>query len=122
MSLPYKAGSIPRAKKLRKNATPQENHLWYDFLKSYPVRFQRQKSIGKYIVDFYCHAAKLVIEIDGSQHFTEQGSAQDEERTQFLSSYGLFVLRFSNHDINTQFQAVCEQIDLTVRERTENNG
>ena len=75
MSLPYKNKLIPRAKELRKNATRQENHLWYDFLRSYPVRFQRQKTIGSFIVDFYCHAAKLVIELDGSQHYTDQGVA-----------------------------------------------
>ena len=119
MSLPYKSGLIPRAKNLRKNATPQENHLWYDYSKSYPVRFQRQKAIGDFIVDFYCHAAKLVVEIDGSQHYTESGVAQDKERTQALSEYDLFVLRFSNYDINTQFNGVCEQIDLTVRERMQ---
>lgn len=121
MSLPYKSGLISRAKELRKNATPQENHLWYDFLKRYPVRFQRQKSIGECVVDFYCHAARLVVEVDGSQHFEEKGAAYDEKRTQFLSSYGLFVLRFSNYDSNTQFDGVCEQIDMTVRERMQND-
>ena len=117
MSLPYKAKLIPRAKELRKNATPQENHLWYDFLRSYPVRFQRQKTIGSFIADFYCHAAKLVIEIDGSQHYEPQGQAYDEERTVILEQYGLEVLRFSNRDINTDFRAVCEQIDNTVKRR-----
>ena len=116
MSLPYKSELIPRAKELRKNATPQENHLWYDFLRSYPVRFQRQKTISGFIVDFYCHAAKLVIEVDGSQHYTEDGEAYDEERTQILSGYGLRVLRFSNYEINTAFAPVCEAIHQAVQE------
>ena len=116
MSLPYKSELIPRAKELRKNATPQENHLWYDFLKSYPVRFQRHKTINSFIVDFYCHAAKLVIEVDGSQHYTEDGEAYDDERTQILSSYDLRVLRFSNYEINTAFASVCEAIHQAVQE------
>ncbi|MBQ5969752.1 MAG: endonuclease domain-containing protein [Clostridia bacterium] len=114
MSLPYKSELIPRAKELRKLATPQENHLWYDFLRTYPVRFQRQKAIDGFIVDFYCHAAKLVIEIDGSQHYSEQGMAYDTERSQVLSRYNLTVLRFSNYEINTAFSAVCDQIHFTV--------
>ena len=122
MSLPYESKLISRAKELRKNATPQENHLWYDFLKSYPVRFQRQKAISCFIVDFYCHAAKLVIEIDGSQHYTEKGSAHDNARTNALSDYGLLVLRYSNYEINTRFDGVCEQIDLTVRERMKDDS
>ena len=117
MSLPYKSEMIPRAKQLRKEATPQERHLWYDFLSKYPVRFQRQKTIESFIVDFYCHMAKLVIEIDGSQHYEPQGMTYDEERTAILSKYGLEVLRFSNREINTDFRAVCERIDYTVKER-----
>ena len=117
MSLPYQGKLIDRAKELRKNATKQENHLWYDFLRSYPVRFQRQKTIDSFIVDFYCHAAKLVIELDGSQHYEEQGKAYDAERTAILESYGLTVLRFSNHDVDAHFDAVCEQIDHVIQGR-----
>jgi very-short-patch-repair endonuclease len=117
MSLPYKTDLIPQAKRLRKNATPQENQLWYQFLRDYPIRFQRQKTINSFIVDFYCHAAKLVIEIDGSQHFEPQGMAYDVERTAVLSQYGLEVLRFSNRDINLHFKSVCEQIHLIVQKR-----
>ncbi len=119
MSLPYKSNLIPRAKELRKHATPQENHLWYDFLRSYPVRFQRQKAIDSFIADFYCHAAKLVVEIDGSQHYEPEGQAYDEARTAVLQKYGLEVLRFSNRDINTDFDAVCERIDDIVKARTK---
>lgn len=92
MSLPYRHNLIPRAKELRKGATRQENHLWYDFLRTYPVRFQRQKTIQNFIVDFYCHRARLVIELDGSQHYTEQGQACDRERDAILSGLGLKVL------------------------------
>lgn len=117
MSLPYKKVLIPRAKELRKNATRQENHLWYDFLRSYPIRFQRQKAIGGFIADFYCHAAKMVIEIDGSQHTTEQGMTHDKERTAALEKCGLKVIRFSNLDVDKNFTAVCETIDKEVQDR-----
>ena len=117
MSLNYSGDLILRAKELRKTATPQERHLWYDFLSRYPVRFQRQKTVGRYIVDFYCHRARLVVELDGSQHYEEQGIARDAERTTYLMQQGLFVLRFSNAEVNREFYAVCEQIDRTVKER-----
>lgn len=117
MSLPYKRKLIEAARALRKNATKQENHLWYDFLRTYPIRFQRQKAINGFIADFYSHAAKLVIEIDGSQHFDEQGLAYDAERTTVLESYGLMVLRFSNYEIDCNFKSVCEEIDLVVNDR-----
>ena len=115
MSLPYKRQLIPRAKELRKNSTKEEKHLWYDFFCFYPVSFQRQKTIGGFIADFYCHAAKLVIEIDGSQHYAEQGLAYDKERTAILQQYGLTVIRFSNHEINTQFSEVCNAIDYEIQ-------
>ena len=119
MSLPYKKHLIPRAKELRKNATKQENHLWYDFLRSYPIRFQRQKVIGGFIADFYCHKAKIIIELDGSQHYSEQGAAYDTERTQILSGYGIYVLRFSNLEIDRHFQEVCAAIHQCVSRRME---
>ena len=89
MSLRYFGELVPYAKKLRKEATPQERHLWYDFLSSYPIRFQRQKTVGRYIVDFYCHRARLAIELDGSQHYQEHGLISDAERTAFLNRRGL---------------------------------
>ena len=119
MSLPYKGELIPRAKELRKSATKQENHLWYDYLRTYPVRFQRQKTISGFIADFYCHSAKLVIELDGSQHYSEQGQAYDLERSAVLAEYGLFVLRFSNSDIDRRFDAVCQAIHRCVQKRIE---
>ena len=84
MPLKYNGDNIRLAKNLRKNATPQENHLWYDFLSKYSVRFQRQKDIDNFIADFYCHRAKLIIEIDGSQHYTPQGRKKDDFRTEIL--------------------------------------
>ena len=119
MSLPYEHKLIKRAKQLRKETTKQENHLWYDFLKNYPLRFQRQKSIGNYIVDFYCHQAKLVIELDGSQHYEPDAVRYDEERTRFLEMQGLHVLRILNMDVDRNFEGVCLLIDRTVGERCD---
>ena len=93
MSLPYQGKLIPRAKELRKDATKQENHLWYDFLRGYPMRFQRQKTIDGFIADFYCHVARLVVEVDGSQHYDEQGLAYDKERSAIFAEYGVKVIR-----------------------------
>ena len=115
MSLDYNKSNIVLAKNLRKNATKQENHLWYDFLSKYEIRFQRQKAIDNFIADFYCHQAKLIIEIDGSQHYTEAGIQKDEFRTEILETYGLKVVRFTNHQINTNFRGVCDYIDYIVR-------
>lgn len=122
MSLTYNKKNIALAKALRKHATTQENHLWYDFLSKYPVRFQRQKAIGDFIADFYCHKAKLVIEIDGSQHYTETGKQKDEFRTEVLEGYDLKVIRFANSQINTCFQAVCQYIHMTVQASLSEGG
>ena len=115
MSLDYNEKNITLAKNLRKNATPQENHLWYDFLSQYEVRFQCQKVIDNFIADFYCHKAKLIIEIDGSQHYTEKGRQKDEFRTEILEAYDLKVTRFTNQQIQTNFKEVCEYIDAVVK-------
>ena len=115
MSLDYNDRNITLAKTLRKNATPQENHLWYDFLSGYSVRFQRQKAIDQFIADFFCHKAKPMIEIDGSQHYTEQGIQSDRFRTERLEEYDLTVIRFTNRQIDTNFRGVCEYIDSVVQ-------
>ena len=115
MSLDYNKSNITLAKNLRKNATPQENHLWYDFLSTYEIRFQRQKAIDNFIADFYCHEAKLIIEIDGSQHYSEEGMRKDEFRTEILEGYDLKIIRFTNYQVNTKFRRVCEYIDLVVK-------
>ena len=106
----------PVAKKLRKNMTKEERRLWYDFLRGYPVRFLRQKVIGDYVVDFYCASAKLVVELDGSQHYEADGAAKDKVRTEFLQTFDLRVLRFGNHDVLQNFEGVCTAIDKTVQE------
>ena len=106
------------SQQLRKNATPEENTLWYQYLRDYPIRFRRQFVFGHYIVDFYCARAKLVLELDGSQHYDASEMEKDAQRTQYLESLGLKVLRFTNLDVRRRFQDVCEVIHLTVQERT----
>ena len=108
---------VSHAKVLRKNMTKEERHLWYDFLRDYDVKFLRQKVMGKYIVDFYCAKAKLVIELDGSQHYESHGLEKDEERTKYLKQYGVEVMRIPNNAVNENFDGVCEYIDKTVKER-----
>ena len=119
MSLPRNNDLLKHARHLRKEMTKEERHLWYDYLKNCPVQFRRQKQFGYYIVDFYCASAKLVIEVDGSQHYEPQGKAYDEERSAFLSALDLAVLRFSNRDIDRDFRGVCEQIDNAIQYRLQ---
>ena len=114
----YNHPNIQSAKKLRKEMTPWERKLWYCFLKNYPIRFQRQKCIDKFIVDFYAFQGKLVIELDGSGHYDPAKINEDIKRTKILESYGLKVIRFSNTDIDKNFYEVCTVIDREVRKRT----
>ena len=100
----------PYAQKLRREMTDEEKHLWYDFLRSLPLTVNRQKVIGPYIVDFYIATAKLVIELDGSQHFEKEAVAADRKRDQYMNKLGLRVLRFTNLDISRNFRGVCEEI------------
>ncbi|MBQ8768687.1 MAG: endonuclease domain-containing protein [Oscillospiraceae bacterium] len=116
MQRKYNRQLIPFAKQLRKEMTKEERHLWYDFLRTYPVRFNRQKVFGKYILDFYCAEAKLVIELDGSQHYEDGNLEKDAERTAFLKEYDLAVIRIPNNDISKNFRGVCEYIDAAVRQ------
>jgi len=104
------------ARTLRKNMTKEERHLWYDFLKSYPVRFLRQKIIDNYIVDFYCHGARLIIELDGSQHYEEKGLLKDKVRTERIEKRNLTVIRIPNNEVNKNFGGVCQYIDNAVKE------
>jgi len=107
---------VPLAKRLRKEMTKEERHLWYDYLRAYPVRFLRQKILGRYIVDFYCPEAKLIVELDGAQHYEGENVKYDEQRTAFLEGYGLKVLRIPNNEVNRNFCGVCEYIDAAVRQ------
>ena len=122
MSLPYNKNNIELAKNLRKDSTPQENHLWYDFLSKHKIRFQRQKAIDNFIADFYCHRAKLVIEIDGTQHYWSQIASQDDFRTEILEGYNLTVIRFSNTQIDRNFEGVCQYIDTILASLVEGGG
>ena len=96
--------------------TKEERHLWYDFLKSYPVRFLRQKVIDNYIVDFYCHSDRLIIELDGSHHYEEKGLVKDEIRTERIEQRNLTVIRIPNNEVNRTFEGVCQYIDIAVKE------
>ena len=104
-------------RKLRKEMTPWERKLWYCFLKDYEFRFQRQKMIGSYIVDFYCAKASLIIELDGGQHYHPEQEQKDKVRTKNIEALGLKIIRFSNRDIDTNFYGVCTVIDREVKER-----
>ena len=107
----------PLAQQLRKEMTKEERKLWYEYLHSYPYRFRRQVAYGRFIMDFYCAAAKLAIELDGSQHYDPEGMARDAERTAFLEANGIRVLRFSNTDVMRNLRGVCMEVDRVVQER-----
>ena len=119
MTIPKDNSQLENARRLRREMTPHERKLWYLFLRKYPVKIYKQRIIGKFIVDFYCASAQVVIEVDGSQHYEPQGMAYDKERSVFLSSLGLIVLRFSNRDLDRDFPGVCEQIDITIQNRLQ---
>ena len=116
MDYKHNKALVTNAKNLRKNMTKEERHLWYDFLRSYPVKFLRQKVLGQYIVDFYCAEAKLIVELDGSQHYEDKEMEYDAERTTYLELYGVRVLRIPNNEVNQNFSGVCEYIDLAVKQ------
>ena len=115
---PYERGLIPASHQLRREMTKQERKLWHGFLKNYPVRIYRQRVIDRFIVDFYCSQAKLVIELDGGQHLSGEGLARDNERSEVLNAYGIRVLRFTNEQIEHDYGEGCKTIDLAVKERT----
>ena len=115
--VPKDGRMLPRARELRHEMTPQERKLWYQFLRYYPVKIYKQRIIESFIADFYCSRAQLVIELDGGQHYTEQGKAYDAERSGIFAQYNLEVLRFTNQEVDFQFEAVCEKIDSMIRSR-----
>ena len=91
--------------------TKEEKHLWYDFLKQLPVTFRRQKAVGNYIADFYCFSAQIIIELDGSQHYdNDEQINKDKERDGYFRKLGFTVLRYTNYEVNTNFEGVCEDI------------
>ena len=113
----YSKEMKPRAQQLRREETRHENLLWYQHLKTYPVQFRRQRQFGRYMADFYCSSAKLIIEADGMQHAHPDSVAYDRSRTAYLENLGLYVLRFAHREIEEEFEAVCRLIDQTVRRR-----
>ncbi|MBR3505059.1 MAG: endonuclease domain-containing protein [Clostridia bacterium] len=108
---------MENARKLRKAMTKEERHLWYDFLRLYPVRFRRQEILGNYIADFFCSSARIVIELDGSQHYGAEGEMRDKKRTADLNAMGYEVIRFSNLDVMRNFDGVCSEIDSIIRKK-----
>ena len=107
---------VPLAQELRKGMTKEEKHLWYDFLRQYPVKFIRQKVIDGYIVDFYCAKAKIVIELDGSHHGEDENAKADSIRDTELSKYDIQVIRIPNYEIWKNFNGVCRHIDSLVQQ------
>ena len=115
----YNSRLKPFARQLRKDMTKQERHLWYDLLRTCSVKFQRQKPLGPYIADFYCHQAKLVVEVDGGQHFEAPGRAEDQRRDAYFAEQGISVLRFSNLDIDKNFTGVCTAVMRSISPNKE---
>ena len=114
--MPYKHQNVSHARRLRREMTPWERKLWYCFLKAYPIKFQRQKPIGEYIVDFYCASAKLAVELDGGGHYTPEEQEKDQHRTKQIENQGVQVIRFCNIDVDHNFYQVCSVIDNCVQE------
>ena len=114
----YNGDKVEFSRKLRKEMTPWERKLWHCFLKTYPVRFYRQKVIDQYIADFVCLKARLVLELDGSGHYEPDKQQKDQIRTEIIEKYGYKVIRFSNRDIDKNFYAVCTFVDREVKQRT----
>lgn len=113
----YNSKHLEGARILRRKMTPQEKKLWYSFLRDYPVKIYRQRPIDRFIVDFYCSKANLVIEIDGGQHYTLEGKEYDIIRTDVLEKYNLKLIRFSYSQIEQNLKGVCEEIDQTIKDR-----
>ena len=114
--MPQSKKMITRARQLRREMTKEERHLWYDFLRNYAPRFTRQKIVEPYILDFYCHTANLAVELDGGQHYEDNGKLYDARRTAYLQQQGIQVVRFSNLDVMQNFEGVCLEIDTVVKE------
>ena len=116
--VPYRLQLKKPSRSLRRDATPAERKLWYEFLRHLPQKFTRQKPLGSYIADFYCSPRQLVVEIDGDSHFTDQAERYDERRSAVLQSLGLRVIRFSNLEVMKQFEAVCQRIEDALAEKS----
>ncbi len=115
--VPYNLRLKAPSRTLRRQSTPAERKLWFEFLRDLPEKFTRQKPLGSYVVDFYCSRLRLVVEVDGDSHFTADGEAQDAKRTAALAVLGLRVIRFTNAEVMHQFEAVCASIEQALAER-----
>jgi len=107
------------AQELRRNMTKEEKHLWYDFFRLLPIPAKRQKNIENYILDFYIPTAKLAVELDGSQHYTDEHKVMDKERDKLLEGYGIKTLRYQNIDVTKRFDDVCRDIINKINERSD---
>jgi very-short-patch-repair endonuclease len=114
----YRPGLKPRARSLRGDPTRAERKIWFEFLRTLPHKFTRQKPLGRYIADFYCSSHRLIVEIDGDSHYTERGEGYDHERTAALSLEGIRVVRFANTDVMQNFEAVCMRILCELNAKT----
>jgi very-short-patch-repair endonuclease len=108
--IPYRRSLTKGAQSLRRDPTPAERKLWFEFLRDLPVRFTRQKPLGHYIADFFCSSCRLVVEVDGDSHFTDRGEGYDTARTAALKSEGIRVIRVTNLEVMEQFEGVCQKI------------
>ena len=113
--LHYRRDLVSKSRRLRRDSTPAERKLWFEFLRDLPVKFTRQKPLGDYIVDFYCASRMLVVEIDGDSHFTGEATSRDAGRTAALEAKGLRVARFTNEDVMQRFEAVCLEIAALLK-------
>jgi len=113
---------LQRSRELRKNATRQEQKLWYDFLRKYPIKFRRQQQIGPYIADFYCPSARLVIELDGGGHYEPDGLEYDRWRDAYIAAQEIQILRFTNTQVDKEFSAVCETINRAITPSVSPSG
>ncbi len=116
---PYNPDNVEYARALRKNMTDEEKKLWYGFLRKHRLRFLRQRPIDHYILDFYCAKARLGIEIDGAQHYSDRGKLYDKRRSDILSVFGITIIRFTNYEVRVQFDRVCRRIQTEIDRATE---
>ena len=116
----FNSEMLPRCKELRKSMTKQERRLWYEFLRDYPIKIYKQRSIDRFIVDFYCSRAHIAIEVDGGQHYSPDGMQYDSERSAVLARYGVTVIRITNEDVDNRFTTVCEQLDKMIKAALNN--
>jgi very-short-patch-repair endonuclease len=113
--IPYNPKLKDRSRTLRSQMTPAEKRLWFGYLQKHKINFTRQKPIDHFIVDFYSPELRLVIEVDGDSHFTEEGYVYDKERTDVLKSYSAVVLRFTNQEVMHSLEEVCLKIESIIQ-------